>query len=594
VAVAAIGLAAGLVGLEYGEPHYSVPRLMLVAAVGLIMVGAGLAARASGESRVGALVVLGGYSWLLERLLGAVHNQLVISIGGLLPGLWTALLIHAVTAFPGGRLTNRLDRLLVVAYYVLQVGGQVGILLTLPTFEPRGGVGPNKIVIFHSAALAEGIGHYTDLLTIPLLLVLVGVFIHRAMVAAPPVRRAYGFVWTGAIVLCANLALLITAGLGYVNFNEVYGLWLEYLAGVVPLTMVVSLFVARLAQDRLVTLVVDLDSGEHGERLLASLRHALTDPSLELVYASAEGWIDAEGRPVQIDADRVDRRLTLVTYRGASIGALVHDPVLLRNPGRLATATAAAGLAIDNERLQAELRARLSDVEASRARIVEAGDKERRRVERNLHDGAQQRLVGLALTLSLAARQAGPGAQELLAEAAQQLDEAIDDLRVLAQGIHPAILTAAGLAGALEVLAQRPGTPVELQVDVPDRLPEAVEAGAYFVLAEGLANTNKHARASVVTVQVNVVGQVLHLHLRDDGRGGADPSQGSGLEGLADRVSALRGQLTITSPPGAGTTLIVELPMAERESVAPAGVTAEANHERDAPARLHHWPQVET
>jgi hypothetical protein len=168
---------------------------------------------------------------------------------------------------------NWVDRLVVIGFYILQVGGQVGILMTLPSFEPRGGVGPNKIVIFHSYWLADEIGRWTDIPTIPLLILGVGVFAYRAVVSSPPVRLAYGFVWAGAIVLMANLALLITAGLGYVNFNEVYGQWLEYVAGAVPLTMAVYLYLARVTRDRLVNLVVDLESGERGERLLASLRH---------------------------------------------------------------------------------------------------------------------------------------------------------------------------------------------------------------------------------------------------------------------------------------------------------------------------------
>jgi len=576
MALGAAGLASGLIAVEYGKVDYTNPRLILVAAVGLVMVGTGLAAGVTGERRVGVLVVVAGYSWLIERYFGAWHDQLVVSLAGLLPGLWAALLIHAVVAFPGGRMRNWVDRLVVIGFYVLQVGGQVGILMTLPSFEPRGGVGPNKIVIFHSYWLSEKIGRWTDIPTIPLLLVGVAIFVYRAAVSSPPVRRAYGFVWTGAIVLMGNLALLITAGLGYVNFNEVYGQWLEYVAGAVPLTMAIYLYAARVTQDRLVNLVVDLESGERGERLLASLRHTLGDPSLELIYTGADGWIDADGLPVDAPSDSTDRRLTPIEYRGTSIGALIHDPVLLRSPERLATAKAAAGLAIDNERLQAELRARLADVQASRARIVEAGDKERRRVERNLHDGAQQRLVGVALTLTLANRRANSEVAELLSEAARELNEAIDDLRVLAQGIHPALVTAAGLVGALEVLAQRPGTAVKLDLDLPDRLPEAAEVGAYYVVAEGLANATKYAEASAVFVRAYVSDQKLHLQVSDDGRGGADSNRGSGLEGLRDRIGALGGRFTVTSPVGVGTTLTVELPLADREPPRDDGPTRDA------------------
>jgi signal transduction histidine kinase len=566
IAALATGMAVALVAIEHDNPGFSVARVVIIAAVGLAMVGAGMAAAVSGEERIGWLSVVAGTSWLLERLLQSVDSQLALSLSGFLPGLWAALLIHAVVAFPTGRLRAPLDRVLVAGFYLFQVGGQVAITLTIPRWEPRGAPGPNEVVLWRNADLADRIGDVTDRATIPVLVVTVVLLVHRIVTASPPARRAYGYVWVGGVLLTANLVLLITAGLGWVAFDSVYGVWLEYAAGLVPVAMAASLLAARVAQDRLVHLVVDLEAGDRGERLRASLRRALDDPGLDLVYRrpGAEGWIDADGHAVDVATVESDtgRVLTSVDHHGEPIGALVHDPVLRRDPDRLATAAAAAGLAIDNERLQAELRSRLAEVEASRARIVEAGDRERRRVERNLHDGAQQRLVGLALTLSLASRKVGddPEVSRLLADASRDLDEALVELRELAQGIHPAILGDAGLVGAIEVLAQRPGVPVELVAEVSEPLPPALEACAYYVVAEALANVNKHAGATGVVVRASVVDDELHLSVADDGRGGAAARPGSGLEGLVDRVSALSGHLRVDSSP-AGTTLTASMPL---------------------------------
>ena len=240
---------------------------------------------------------------------------------------------------------------------------------------------------------------------------------------------------------------------------------------------------------------------------------------------------------------------------------LGHRPTPRRADHRPAAGLTA--LVADNERLKAELQTRLAEVQASRARIVEAGDRERRRVERNLHDGAQQRLVGLALALRLIGRTAGsdPSVAGLLAEAAAELDEAIAELRGLARGLHPAIVVDAGLGGAIEALAERPGLPVELLIDLPTAVPEAVAVGAYYFVAEALANANRHSGAELITVRARVVDGLLKVVVADDGCGGATITPGSGLEGLLDRIGALGGQLVIASREATGTRLMAEIPL---------------------------------
>jgi PAS domain S-box-containing protein len=214
-------------------------------------------------------------------------------------------------------------------------------------------------------------------------------------------------------------------------------------------------------------------------------------------------------------------------------------------------------------RLNAELHDRLEELAASRARIVTAADVERRRLERNLHDGAQQRLVALALSLRLVAGklESDPDvARELLAGAGRELALALDELRELARGLHPAVLTDRGLRAAVETLAGRAPFPVELAAMPDERLPEPVEAGAYYLIAEALTNVAKYAHASTVRVAVSAGGGRVCVEVSDDGIGGADPSSGTGLRGLGDRVEALGGTLAVTSPVGAGTTLRAEIP----------------------------------
>jgi signal transduction histidine kinase len=257
--------------------------------------------------------------------------------------------------------------------------------------------------------------------------------------------------------------------------------------------------------------------------------------------------------------------VTVLGPAEAPVAALVHDPALLERPALLTAAGAAARLALENERLQAELRLQLAEVHASRARIVEAGEEQRRRLERDLHDGAQQRLLSLGLALQLARSELEPranGAATLLGEAEAELAAALEELRALAQGIHPAVLTENGLGPALRTLAARSSLPVEIRHVPDERLPAPVEAAAYFVVSEALANVAKHAHASAAFVSVARRGDSVEVEVEDDGVGGAEPRSGSGLAGLADRVHTLEGRLTIESKPGHGTCLRAKIPYA--------------------------------
>jgi signal transduction histidine kinase len=215
--------------------------------------------------------------------------------------------------------------------------------------------------------------------------------------------------------------------------------------------------------------------------------------------------------------------------------------------------------------LQAELRARLVELRASRARLVEAGAAERRRIERDLHDGAQQRLISIAMSLGLVEARLPEdplSAAPIVREAREALGLALAELRELSQGIYPSILSERGLAAALDELARGAALPVTLDARLPGRLPAPVEAAAYFVVSEALANAAKHSHANEARVTASVADRMLVLQVADDGIGGAGGDAGTGLRGLADRVEALGGRFTITSPPGRGTTIRAEIPCA--------------------------------
>jgi signal transduction histidine kinase len=311
--------------------------------------------------------------------------------------------------------------------------------------------------------------------------------------------------------------------------------------------------------------VVGLSGAATAEEVRDRLRTALRDPSLEVLY-----WVPEESSYVSTtgglvadapESDTADRLVVPVRASdGGRLALVLADPSLRRHGRPVTAAVSAAGLALENARLQAGIRAQLEQVRASRARIVEAGLAERRRLERDLHDGAQQRL--LALTMQLGAVRtavADERTRSLVDSARSDLREAVAELRDLARGLHPAVLSQAGLGPALESVAER--LPVPVSLDVPaSRFDPTVESAAYFLACEAMTNAAKHADASSVRVCVRPASGRLLVEVLDDGVGGATPSAGSGLTGLEDRVAALGGTLTVDSPPGQGTRLMASIP----------------------------------
>ncbi|GAA3227715.1 CHASE3 domain-containing protein [Nonomuraea helvata] len=322
-----------------------------------------------------------------------------------------------------------------------------------------------------------------------------------------------------------------------------------------------------------------------GERRVDAIRAdftALVAAEQSLLEAQQRSSYEAARRAGAVGAAGLIASIALIAAYTAYLTRAVVAPVrrVAATAGRLAGGDLAArvpGRGVGEigilqrsfNTMAATLARNREELAASRSRIVTAADQARRRIERDLHDGIQQRLVSLALEVRTAQTALTTGPPEDRAELGERLDrladglgEAVDELREISRGIHPAILSRAGLGPALKVLARRSPVPVELDVNVPARLPEPVEVAAYYVVCEALANTAKHARATVAKVRAEARDGVLHLEVHDDGAGGAAAGGGSGLVGVTDRVEALGGSMTITSPPARGTTLVVDLPVA--------------------------------
>jgi signal transduction histidine kinase len=336
----------------------------------------------------------------------------------------------------------------------------------------------------------------------------------------------------------------------------------EALVATIPFGFLIGLLRSRLAQGAAMSALISQVAQIPGEGpLRAALAEALGDPSLALAYwlPESERFVDALGHPVTVEGPG----WTEVELQGRRIAAIAHDPALSDEPQLVRTAGAAAALALENQRLAAELRARIEELRASRARLVEAGDAERRRLERDLHDGAQSRLVALALKLRLARMKVPPDSEaaQLLDESSVELQDSLNELRELARGLHPAVLVDRGLNAAVRILASRAPVPVDIHALPPDPLPQPIELAVYFVVAEALTNVAKYARATTAAISITAGGDRVTVEVSDDGIGGADIAGGSGLRGLSDRVAALDGRIHVDSPPGDGTRLRAEIPL---------------------------------
>jgi signal transduction histidine kinase len=514
-AAVVLGLGVEWAAFDDGELGLVVADLL----VGLLLIGCGLVAwRRRPESRVGLLMGIAGVTWFAGNL-----GQAALY-------LHRGPLVHLHLSYPTGRLPTRLSRVVVIAAYVDAV------------VEPIARNDPLTLALAALVALAS-----------------VQIFLQTS----GPARKAGVPALVAALAFAAVLALGAAMRLAGLEADNAV-LWAyDIVIAAIAVTLLVDLLRGRWSEAVVAGLVVDLGRGADVGTLQDTLGRALGDRSLVLGYWLPEEarYVDDAGRPLELPEPGGGRAVTPIAHDGKPVGVLVRDAAALDDPGLVEAVAAAARLAVSNARLQAEVRARVVELAASRRRLVEAADEQRRQLERELRDGAERRLAAVADLLAEARNDAGTPVAPQLGDVEGELSRARSELRDFARGIHPRTLTDAGLPGALRELAARAGIPVETAVSV-GRLAPAVEAAVYFVCSEALANVAKYAKATRVTIDVATANGHVVATIADDGVGGADSRGGSGLRGLADRVEALGGRLRVESPPGAGTTIEAVLPAA--------------------------------
>jgi signal transduction histidine kinase len=573
LAGAAIALGVIDVALILTSNYYSARGFLAV--VGLLVgwgfVGAGLFAWwKHPDNRVGMLMSATGFVWLLS-LVGGSDIPLLFTLGNAIGSVYFAIAVHMLLAAPDGRLHTRRERRLVAAIYAVT-------LLVVPIFlfvDPNQALDcaecpENVLLVAENETLARVLGIVINGIGVVLVIGVLLTLVQRWRSAAAPERQLYGPLYASGMALM--VALVATLALSAAAWDS-EAAQITWIVAMIPLALMPLLFLAAFVRARVVQggavgeLIARLGETPRPGKLRDALADALGDPSLELVYWLPEQrrFVDVSGRPFELPKEGSGRAVAGVERDGGTIAAIVYDATLIGARDHVRVVGAAAGLALENERLDAELRAKLAELRASRERMLRVGLEERRRLERNLHDGAQQRLVALALSMRMARdklRADPEGAESLLVGAGEELESALEELRELARGLHPALLGERGLRPALETLALRAPVPVELRAVPAERLPEGVELAAYFVVSEALTNVAKYAAANRATVSVEHDNGRVVVAVADDGVGGANPEQGTGLRGLADRIAVLEGRLEVDSAPGRGTTVKASIPCA--------------------------------
>ena len=540
-------------------------------AAGWAVIGAGCYVWRRGK-RSGLLMAIAGVAWFFPEWDNpGVGVAAAFTFGLVAYALVPAVVAHAVMAYPSGRLSSPLERLALTVAYA-DAALVLGLFPALFFSPPEQGCSlcpPNLLLADGQPGLFAALNRWGIWLGLAWTVTVAALCVWRLVRPGAPLRRAVGPVIVSGtaylLLVWSDFAHSLPRGLLGTDRFE-YRLWLAQLVALCAIGLGVawSWLLGRRARSAMAALTVELGQSPPSGGLREALARSLGDPDLEVAYPLGEPGrlVDATGTAVN-PARRQGGAVTPLTRQGQTVALLSHRRGLLDDPAVVDEVIAVTRLAVDNERLQAEVLAQLQDLRASRARIVATGDAERRRLERDLHDGAQQRLVGLSLTLRLARAQPGahanPNLGTLLGRADERLRAAIAELRELAHGIYPAVLTDEGLAAAVEALAEHASVPVAIIHLPQERLPGPVEAAAYFFIAETIGSLATLAAPCGVTLDVRHDGDRLVVEVAEDAPGKPEHQLEARLTDLADRIGALNGQLQVGHGANGGITIRAEM-----------------------------------
>lgn len=558
--------------ISYTTLHAFVPLVFAVCAA---------VAWAIGPNPVPArLMVLFVVVWIPETF----FDYLVGQVGWLWPIVrgvhlgWAVVAGILVLVYPRGWLADRFDRVVARIALAISVVYFVGALLFAgPGSIPECVCAPNPYQVAEAPDLLRAIDVGYRAVGAGLMVAIAVRLLWRWMRGSVP-ARAVAFVMPIALLSWASMAVVQAAAYAA---STTPGQVLRTVAliamAAVPVSFVAGVAHARNMRARVADLMRVTREGADRGLWAESLARALRDDSVRVYWWEEDRgrYVDAAGQPMDsADAGRGHSILPVASPTGLPIALIRHDRVLTDNMRLLDGVSSALRLSVDNGRLRSDLERTLDQVRQSRQRIVEAGDEARRRIERDLHDGAQQQLVSLGMRLRLAANTARETGEHRLAEdledAIATLNQGLKELRELAHGIHPSLLSQGGLALAVPELAGRCPVPVEVDVQADGRLPELIESTAYFAIAESLANVAKHSQATRAWIRARIEDERVVIEVRDNGIGGASLDAGSGVLGIADRIEAVGGELELVSPPGSGTTVTVRMPLQPPVTDAPA------------------------
>jgi signal transduction histidine kinase len=571
-ALLSLAIAVGFPGATNAGRSVDATAAKLLA--GSALIGAGIYLWfGMGRPASGALLGLAALGWSLEEWNNpgtGVGAAFTLGLFG--HAMAPALVAHAVLAYPMGRLASPLERLTIVVAYIdtVLVLGLLAALFFAPAAHQCYLCPPNLLLVRDEAEFYAGLQRLGRWLLVGWTVAFIALALGRLLRASGPIRRLTAPVLVaGSIYVLLVLATTAQGAAPGVMGAGPLALWLwfaqAYALGALGLAVGWSWSVRRQTRSRMAGLVVELSKSPPPGGLQEMLGRTLGDPALKVAYAleGRQELVDANGNAVDVAEGLAQ---TPLTRDGRTIALLLHRPGLLDDAAVVEEVAAATRLALDNERFHAEVLARIEDLRASRARIVAAGEAERRRLERDLHDGAQQRLLGLSLALGFTRAQVHQPANgsilTLIDDAEERLRGAIDDLREVAHGIYPAVLASDGLGAAVDALRERASIPINV-TSLPDgRLPGSVESAAYFLIAEITGPVAVNAGATKAAIDARHVGDSLVITVRADGAGRADSELDGRLIDIEDRIGALGGQLHVAHREPAELTVRAEIPCA--------------------------------